>query len=376
MNLLQTLRGQWDVMTGRYAAAPIGGGADLDDGSALLRAVRGEELHRIVGDDPWASPAFGGTTPPTRAWGVRDRQGGRMVGVLQTTEARHLLGVAATVGAYALDRLSPAVLERTVVVTFFALLPEARKTAAGLVLLAESLRLHLQDGASVASFIAEPALLQRYLRLGARPLAPMRASAYGGYRIPLVLLAADRAHLEAVHSPLRLLVKAGDFGDDDPTLPWWRDFERRHGRIDTGVAAYQPAADEGERPVHALLSRGLSDAEVQALLAGSLTLDSAVGDRILAQGDGGRLLGVVAAGVVHAVINGRVVGAMGPGEPFGEIAFVTGEPRSADLVAAVPGTRLLQFSPAALAALPPAAALVFWRNLAWCLAQRLKQRTA
>ncbi|MFO1328398.1 MAG: cyclic nucleotide-binding domain-containing protein [Rubrivivax sp.] len=372
---LQTLQAKWNVMTGRFVAAPIMGGTDLADATAVLRAVRDDELHRVVDGDPWASPAFGGTKPPTQVWGVRDRRSGRMLGVLQHTAATHLTGIPDTVSAYALDRLSPAVLGRTIVVTFFALLPEARKGAAGLVLLAETCRAAMQSGATAASFIAEPALLQRYLRLGARPLAPMRSSAYGGYRIPLVVLIADRAHLEAVNSPLRLLVKPGDYDAEEPSLQWLREFERTHGRIDTGVAAYDPDDDDDEHPVHALLSRGMSDAEVQMLMAGSLTLSSAVGDRILARGDGGGLLGVVAAGLVHVVIDGRIVGAIGPGEPFGEIAFATGGPRSADLVAAAPGTQLLQFSPSALSSLPPPAALMLWRNLARCLARRLVERT-
>lgn len=373
---LQALQAHWDLVTGRYAVVPVDDGPDRADATALLKATRDDDLHSALVDDPWASAVFGGTTPPTHALGVRDRRSGRMVGALQFTAATPLMAVPDTVAAYALDRVDPALAARTMVVTRFALLPEAHRSPAGLALLAEACRVGITLGFSAAAFVAEPALLSRFLHLGARPLAPMRASPYGGYGIPLLVLMADRAYLEAVNSPLRLLVKPGDFGADDPGLAWRRDFERRYGRIETGVSAYDPQRDDEADPVHAMLSRGMSDAEVGALLAGSLTLSAAVGDHIVARGDSGSLLGVVAAGVLHVVIGGHVVAALGRGEPFGEIAFATGEPRSADLVAASPDTRLLQFSPTALAGLPTHAALCLWRNLAWCLARRVVERTS
>jgi CRP-like cAMP-binding protein len=80
--------------------------------------------------------------------------------------------------------------------------------------------------------------------------------------------------------------------------------------------------------------------------------------------------------VVHVVIKDRVVAALGRGEPFGEIAFATGQPRTADLVAASPGTELLQLSPGALKSLSPGARATLWKNLAWCLGKRLTDTTA
>ncbi len=165
------------------------------------------------------------------------------------------------------------------------------------------------------------------------------------------------------------------FGPDDVSLAWKKEFEATHGRIAVGVREYDPGEDNEEQPAHALLTRGMDPDHVKAMLKGSLTLRSAPGDRVLARGDGGVVVGVVAKGVVHVVVNDRVIAALGRGEPFGEMAFATGQPRTADLVAASPGTELLQFSPSALAHLPMAAQAALWKNLSWCLARRLATTT-
>lgn len=376
MPLLQSLQTHWDQVTGRWSVTHLLDARERAEAAAVLHAVPDEEPPGADGADPWAPPVVGGRPVPTQLFGVRDRRDGRMVGALQVAEAAQVLGQPDVVATFALDRIGPELARQTLLVRVFALLPELRRSPAGLALLAEGCRYGRALGHSMVAFAAAPGQLARHLQLGARPLAPLRSTAGGGYRIPLVLLFADRQHLDAVNSPLRLLVRADDFPADHPSLHWQRDFERMYGHIDTGVSPYDPALDDVEAPVHALLSRGMNDAGVRALLEGSLSLGARVGDRIVAQGAGGAQLGVVAAGLVHVVIDGQVVAAIGPGELFGEIAFATGAPRSADLVAASPGTQLLQFSPAALEALPPDAALCLWRNLARCLGQRLVERTS
>ena len=374
MSVLQTLQSQWDVIRGRYHAFQLSSsGPDRDEASKVLQQVRGEELHRVVDDDPWTSPAFDGRRVPTTDFAVRDRKAGAIVGVLQYVAVRDLLAIPATVDAYALERLSPEMQAKSMAATFFALSPEARKTAAGFVLLVEAFRTVSEMKTSGAVFIAEPPLLARYASLGARPLAPMRASAYGGYRVPMIFLLADHAHLERVHSPLRFAVKADAFAADDVGLQWLKTFEAQHGRIATGVRGYDVAEDGA---VHEVLTRGMSPAEVESVLKGCLTLRSAQGDRILARGDGGVVVGVVATGAVNVVVGEKIVAVLGPGEPFGEMAFATHQPRTADLVAATPETTLLQLSPGALQHLPPSASATLWKNIAWCLARRLEATTA
>lgn len=375
MQFLRMLRAQWDFVVGRFAASRIESPDELAAAERVLRAVRGDELHRIVDGDPWASPAFAGVRIPYRAYGVRDGRTGEMVGVLQASDASALMSLPGTVHAYALDRIDPALLDRTMVGVFFAILPAYRKTAAGVALLAETCRAESVRGSRMAVFVAEPPLLARYLQMGARPLAPMRASAYGGYRIPLYALTGDRRHLEAVGSPLRYGLKDIPADDAPEFLAWHARFVAEHGEIGTGVLTYSDLAGD-EHPCHHALTRDLGDAQIARLLEGSLLLQSAAGDRILAAGDGGRVLAVVESGAVQVEIQGNPVALLGAGEPLGEIAFATGAPRTADLIAVSDETRILQFSPAAIARLPPDAAMILWRNVAWCLAQRLAQTTS
>ena len=58
------------------------------------------------------------------------------------------------------------------------------------------------------------------------------------------------------------------------------------------------------------------------------------GDTIATEGEGGRTFFVIEDGHATVSINGRDVGALGPGDSFGEIALIDREPRSASITAA------------------------------------------
>jgi CRP-like cAMP-binding protein len=60
------------------------------------------------------------------------------------------------------------------------------------------------------------------------------------------------------------------------------------------------------------------------------------GDRLVGQGDPGAEVHVVVRGTVRVLVDGIEVARRGPGEIVGELALVTGGPRSATLVAAGP----------------------------------------
>lgn len=124
------------------------------------------------------------------------------------------------------------------------------------------------------------------------------------------------------------------------------------------------------------LFAGLSDAERQAL-AGRLTLHTLRrGDALMRQGDPADALYVVASGRFVVTRDGRPdpISEVGPGEPVGEIAFLTGGTRTAT-VTAMRDSLALGLSRAefdALVALHPG----IWGTLTATLARRLAATTS
>ncbi|MDX6769513.1 MAG: cyclic nucleotide-binding domain-containing protein [Elusimicrobiota bacterium] len=109
--------------------------------------------------------------------------------------------------------------------------------------------------------------------------------------------------------------------------------------LSTGIV---PGGDVGflYRPFRALeLFASLTDKQVYQVLYGVRTLEYAKGEVIFRRGDPGDAFFVVQTGRVEARVPGflgfsRVVGRMGPGEFFGELAMLLRQPRAATAVCA------------------------------------------
>ncbi len=106
--------------------------------------------------------------------------------------------------------------------------------------------------------------------------------------------------------------------------------------------------DEHSEPlpeVLALLTRipllsPLPPTTLEKLAVRSDTAAKATGDTIVTEGEPGELFYVIADGAVDVVRGGRIVGTLGPGDQFGEIALLRNTGRTATVVATCP-TRLI-----------------------------------
>lgn len=89
-----------------------------------------------------------------------------------------------------------------------------------------------------------------------------------------------------------------------------------------------------ERLSHVSLLRALPAEEVQGIVPYVQRCRIPTGRRVLTQGEPGDALYFVDEGRLRVEVEGqREVGTIGPGEAFGELALLTGEPRSASVVA-------------------------------------------
>jgi CRP-like cAMP-binding protein len=140
------------------------------------------------------------------------------------------------------------------------------------------------------------------------------------------------------------------------------------------------------------LFAGLSERELATVLAAGLRRSLSAGETIFAQNSEGRDLYVLLAGAVDIVMATRVRGLHGgapvpprliaqvrPGESFGEMALVTGQPRSASAIAAVDGTEIFSVPPELVEQLSvevPAVGHSVFRHLSSVMARVVRTQTS
>lgn len=226
----------------------------------------------------------------------------------------------------------------------------------------------------------EPHLLNVYQALGFRPYdASNINSPDAGYLIPLVIVAEDIDYIRHLKSPLADVMT--DFGDKKripacvETLvnrPTGITSERLMEIADYWQAVYSSLEDLESHRVS--LFDGLTDAQVQQCLTKSTIIDCEPGDRILKKGNTAQNLFLLLEGVIEVRDDDELVAVILPGEVFGEIAFLLGRARTADVYAAAEGTRILSLSETVMRGLiegEPEAAAKLMLNVSKMLCWRL-----
>jgi CRP-like cAMP-binding protein len=121
--------------------------------------------------------------------------------------------------------------------------------------------------------------------------------------------------------------------------------------------------------------QNLSPTGKNELLKNAITMTCGVGEKVIAEGDGGKNLGLIIKGALEVRKENKVLAILGPGDTFGEMAFILNEPRSADVISAVPGTEVILMSLSSLNRLSKTEDKAkVWQNLARLLARRLMGR--
>jgi len=274
---------------------------------------------------------------------------------------------------YQLDRFLAAVpADRLMTVTRFMTTPEARQGQAPELLLDAVLHFALERGVAAIFLDCRPHLINFYMRLGFRPYAPTASHPIPGILVPLVLLLDDHAHLVRVRSRFAALAQARPA---DPA---------RLAKLAALLPAASPiqtlAAGSADWPgLAAALGRkaalldGLDAAEVRQVLEQGQVIACSPGQPIVVQGNGDRTVFLMLEGLAEVWRDGAAVGIVGPGGTFGEVALLTGRPRTADVIAATQ-CRVLSLRDRTLAALVEEHSSLgakLLRNLAIGLAEKL-----
>ena len=84
------------------------------------------------------------------------------------------------------------------------------------------------------------------------------------------------------------------------------------------------------------LFQGLSKRELQRLMATAKELSFAEGDNMVTEGDEDGRFYLMLEGTAQIIQGRKKLATLGPGDYFGEISLIDGEPRSATVVATAP----------------------------------------
>ncbi|HVM97473.1 MAG TPA: cyclic nucleotide-binding domain-containing protein [Candidatus Acidoferrales bacterium] len=258
--------------------------------------------------------------------------------------------------------------------------PRLRGTDLFLRLIGTSLQLANQKRIQLCFGDCEPHLLNLYLGLGQRTYSKKNVnSTEGGYLIPILFVPEDVAYLRQIKSPLLEYVK--DFGAD-ARIPACVERLTASG---TSVMSsrFIGSADywgevhgalheiEGTRPT---ALDGFTEDEAARCLDKSNIIECRAGDRLLKKGGVARNLFVVLDGTVEVRDGDTPLAVFGPGDVFGEMAFLLERPRSRDVYAATDNVRILSLSEATLRQMiktDPAIAAHLLLNISKMLCMRL-----
>ena len=226
----------------------------------------------------------------------------------------------------------------------------------------------LERGVQLLLMACPPARYPDQLLLGFRPVGRVVQLEGDRALVPMVQVTHDLDYFVEVDSPLASVLRThGRFGDQRAG-EWLAELLAR-AKLATPIID----ASRSDSP----LFTGLSELGRSELLRGSKPRSGAPGEVLIHEGEEGRWLAVVEAGLVEIIVGESVVAVRGQGELIGEMGFLLDSPRTARVAVAAPGTRLTIIGLEALSGLSqPRDREQLWQNLAMVLARKLQAQSS
>lgn len=229
-----------------------------------------------------------------------------------------------------------------------------------------------------------PEMLPLYQKLGYRKFRDNFMDDTLGYQVPLVLVTHDYGHLTFVRSPLGAIARKMNNSSD--TASWFNRTFPDYANVPIESTLndedfwYLLARKLNQSPLAGIaLLDGLTYSEAIEFMRAGTVLDCPAGGRIMKKGQIGREMYVILSGAVKVLAGAdeAVVATLEKGELFGELAYLSESPRTADIVAADDVELLVltqKMMEKALADMPAIAARILF-NLSLILCGRLKNST-
>lgn len=194
-----------------------------------------------------------------------------------------------------------------------------------------------------------PHLVAFYERLGYRRYVDGYNDDAYGFKLPLLMLTRDNEYFRRVRSPFAAMNP--DAGDDPEVRDWFAATYPNYVTLDT--AAFLPtdvffdllAARLADDPLHSIaLLRGLDQDEAERFLAKAMVVKFKPGHKIIREGEHDRTIFAILKGIAEVRPKGAAeptLAVLGAGDTFGEMGFLTGKQRGADIVAQTDGEVLV-----------------------------------
>jgi hypothetical protein len=260
--------------------------------------------------------------------------------------------------------------------------PAWRKSKIPAVLMGAAYKLLRKQGVLFDFCRCPPALIGLFQKLGYRRYAKNYVDPEAGLQAPMVLVLDDLPHLVAMNSPFAAQARA--YANRDDAAQWFRrefpDAERYTGakmRDEERFWIYLTEQLHQTPLVGLPLLNGLTFAEAKQLIGQTTVLNIEQGEKLVRAGDIGSEMFVLLSGAVEARAGGRRLAAFRAGALFGEVAFLSALPRTADIVATADAEVLVLTQDVlhrVMRAQPGLAARVMF-NLSLILCQRLRDST-
>jgi predicted GNAT family N-acyltransferase len=264
------------------------------------------------------------------------------------------------------------------ILTRFLVDPSHRGSSASFRLIAACHDFLLSQGVHMVFIACAPHLINLYLALGFRTYTRNFNDADVGFVVPMVLHGGDTEYLKSIKSPLfSKLTRIVACSDLDASL-------RPVPLLASAVKSERADEQEYWSRVFGLLNEqstgrhqifdDLSAEETQVLLTKGHLIECSMGELIIKKGATSTGMFIIMSGTVEVRVEGKVLATLGKGEVLGEMAFLLGSPRSADVYAASDGVRILSTDEKTMRQLvdtEPGAAAQFLLNLSKSLCLRL-----
>ncbi len=277
-------------------------------------------------------------------------EGDDVVGSLRLILMDHVRDPAPLINAF---EMGPAMAEfgASAVVTSsrFIIAPHKRNSMAIFQLVREAFLTALARGIRTNFGDCSPHLLPFYEQLGYRRYTRGYNDTAFGYKVPILMLIGDLGYFKTVRSPLATVLP--EHRIDPPARAW---FERTYpdyvklqsaGLIGEDVFFDLLAERVAHDPLHAVaLLRGLTQDEAARFLDKATIMNVRPGDRLIRQGERDNTVYVLLKGLAEVRLgddDGPPLAVYGAGDTFGEIAFLTAVPRTANVIAQTEGEALV-----------------------------------
>ncbi len=240
-------------------------------------------------------------------------------------------------------------MDQMIVFSRFMTRSEYRHTGLSFQFLAAMFTFFLEHKLQLAFCDCRPHLINSYVRLGFRTYTKTYNDLIAGLLVPLVMVVEDRNHLEQIGSPLEPLLQDYSLKSSVPDrvtslIPKSAPVQ---SMISSEIGDYWSKVHDTLEHHHLsniTIFDDLSDEETTRFLTKSNIINCSLGDKIISKGSSDQTVFIVLEGVVEIRNGAQVTAVQKSGDVIGEVAFLLGSERLADVYAVTDDVEILSLS--------------------------------